>query len=83
VTINPPREPKNRVVHPLVAELLQTRWDRRVTAKFIADRIGVVPTVYSRWEQGICNPQLSTFVAWANALKFNVVLQPMETTGDE
>lgn len=44
----------------------------------LADAIGVAPLTLSKWEEGEWLPGLGPFVAWADALGYDVELVPRE-----
>lgn len=60
----------------LTRQLRAARWSDDVTQTDVALRIGSHRNSLQAWEMGTNNPQLRSFVAWADALGFDVVLRP-------
>lgn len=62
-------------MNPLIAELRNARAARGLSKAKLARRAGVLRQELERWEAGRVRPNVDTFVAWANALGFDVLLR--------
>lgn len=60
----------------LVQELRRVRRMRRLTTDTVAQRFASYGSAISNWEIGGRQPTVRTLIAWANALGFDIVLQP-------
>ena len=60
----------------LTAKLRLERRIKELTQLEVADAIGLDRDHISGFETGTRNPKLHTFVAWADQLGFEVVMQP-------
>lgn len=63
--------------HPLVRQLFEEMNRQRATLAEVADRVGIERGSLSSW-RWVVVPQLDNFVAAANALGLEVILQPAE-----
>ena len=66
--------------HPLIAVLREERRTQGISQSRLALRIGVHNAQVCQWEKGERRPMLDNFVAFANALGFELELVRKGTT---
>ena len=67
---------------PIVTQLTRARYDQSLTQRATAARIHspAIRTSIAAWESGRRSPMLATLRAWARALGYDLVLQPIGET---
>ena len=73
------REPTKRL-HPLVYALRKRRYDLRLGARAVADRIGYEVDTVQAWEMGRTTPNIFAVQAWAQGLGLEVTFTEREAT---
>ena len=68
----------NKGTHPIVAQLRSVRRSRDILQRDLEARTGYQRERLSQWEQGHRVPNLTHLTDWANALGYDVVLQPRQ-----
>jgi transcriptional regulator with XRE-family HTH domain len=66
--------------HNLIADLRKIRQDSRISQDAIGAALGSPRNVITEWELGQHSPKISTLSAWADALGYEIVLQPKAGT---
>lgn len=69
---------KSRLPRPpgLIEQLSAAREAQGISQAELAHRLGYYPVSISTWETGRAKPIYNSLVDWANALGFDVVLEP-------
>ena len=65
----------------LVKELRKIRLDQKRSQMDVAENAGVAQVAVMAWEGGHRRPRLDLFEAWAGALGYKVVLEPIKHGG--
>ena len=63
--------------HPLIDQLYYQSITQCITQAAMEDKFGLCRNQINKWETAYCSPNLHNFIAWANALGYDVTL----TTG--
>ncbi|GAA4059653.1 helix-turn-helix transcriptional regulator [Actinomadura miaoliensis] len=63
----------------IVEALAQARHDRELSLRVVAGLLGLQPSAVHHWERGRRDPQLTTVIAWANLLGYDLTLTPKES----
>lgn len=61
---------------PIIRELYHRRIEKHINGKVLAKRCGFHENSIYNWERGRHEPNLASFIAWANALGMEVTLCP-------
>lgn len=69
-----PREARERA-EAMIVELKQARMRQEWNKEEISRRAGLERHVVAKNEEGVCQPRLATFIRWAAALDYDVVLR--------
>lgn len=61
--------------------LLEWRKKKQITAAKAAELVGAEPSLFSKWERGICRPDLESAVRILEGTNYEVTLTDLATFG--